>query len=205
MAPAAVSDAAANRVGSTESGAPAVPIVVPVLRTARLLLGPYTESDVPDIVRLAGAREIFDTTLSIPHPYEPAHAYGYFAFAAAEHAHGTGLHLAVRVLEDLRLIGGIGLKDIERERMEAELGYWIGVEYWNRGYATEAAAAVVRHGFAVLDLARIHAHHLARNPASGRVLERIGMGREREVRQPSPKDGELEDVVYYSMLRDDLR
>jgi len=53
-------------------------------------------------------------------------------------------------------------------------GYWMGRPYWRNGYCTEAGLAVLEYGFAVLNLNRIHAHHFKRNPASGRVLEKLG-------------------------------
>ena len=83
------------------------------------------------------------------------------------------------------------------------MGMWIGVEWWGRGYATEAARAILDHGFESLGLNRIYAHHMVRNPASGRVLEKIGMMKEGLLRQPVRKWGKFEDVVVFAILRDD--
>jgi RimJ/RimL family protein N-acetyltransferase len=92
---------------------------------------------------------------------------------------------------------------LERETGIGELGYWIGVPYWGRGYATEAAGAVVRYGFDTLALTRIAARAFCRNPASSRVLRKIGMSHEGTQRKALPKSGELLDTELYAILRDD--
>jgi ribosomal-protein-alanine N-acetyltransferase len=112
--------------------------------------------------------------------------------------------LAVRLLTTGTLIGSVGLREIDPEHRQAELGFWIGRDWWGHGYAREAAGAVLRFGFAALELNRICAHHLARNPASGRVLRAIGMQREGLLRQRVRKWEKYEDVVLYAILRADL-
>ena len=74
-------------------------------------------------------------------------------------------------------IGAIGL-EINAKDENAELGYWIGESWWGRGYCTEAARTMVDFGFSTLGLKKIHAHFMAKNPASGRVLQKIGMVKE---------------------------
>jgi len=176
----------------------------PTVRTERLVLGAFDDAEAPELQRLAGAREIADTTLMIPHPYELAHAEQFIALQRDGVAEGQELIFAIHRLADARLVGAVALREIDPIHLQAELGYWIGVPFWNQGYATEAARAVVDLGFARLGLNRIYAHHMARNPASGRVLERIGMQREGVLRQRVRKWGQFEDVVIYSVLRDDL-
>ena len=68
--------------------------------------------------------------------------------------------------DDEVLVGAVGLR-LKREHDRAELGYWIGVPYWGRGYATEAAAAVVGYAFETLGLHRVFASHYTKNAASG--------------------------------------
>jgi RimJ/RimL family protein N-acetyltransferase len=88
---------------------------------------------------------------------------------------GKGLALAIERREDQQLLGTVGFKGIDRTSAQAELGFWIGVEYWGRGYATEAALALLSYGFGTLGLNRVYDHHMVRNPASGRELAKIGM------------------------------
>jgi RimJ/RimL family protein N-acetyltransferase len=177
----------------------------PTLRTARLILGEFTLRDAADIQRLAGAREIADTTLAIPHPYELNHALAWIEQQQQETAAGPSCTFAVRLPPDGALIGSVGLRDIDLEHRQAELGFWIGHDWWGQGYAREAAGAVLRFGFETLGLNRICAHHMARNPASGRVLLAIGMQREGVLRQRVRKWGKYEDVVLYAILRADLK
>jgi RimJ/RimL family protein N-acetyltransferase len=171
------------------------------IETARLILRPFTLSDVPSVQRLAGSREIADTTLLIPHPYSEEHARAFIIAQQEAGIQGKGFVYAVELKELRQLIGSIGFKDVEVEHAQAEMGFWIGVEYWRHGYATEAARALVRHGFENLGLNRICAHHMVRNPASGRVLEKTGMHREGVLRQRIRKWGVFEDVVALAILR----
>jgi [ribosomal protein S5]-alanine N-acetyltransferase len=119
---------------------------------------------------------------------------------------GTGLHLAIALRHGDRdgdtLYGGVGLR-IEREHSRAELGYWIGLPYWGKGYATEAAKALVQYGFEILGLHRIFACHFARNSASARVLQKVGMRHEGSQRAHIVKWGEFIDLEIYGMLASD--
>ena len=89
--------------------------------------------------------------------------------------------------------------------MKGELGYWIAKDFWGIGYCTEAAKAIVNYGFEQMNLNRIHAHHVARNPASGRVMQKIGMKQEGYFRQATVKWGKFEDEVLYAILREDWK
>ena len=81
----------------------------------------------------------------------------------------------------------------------------IAVPHWNLGYATEAARAVLAYGFGELGLRRIHAGHLTRNPASGRVMEKLGMEPEGVFRQHILKWAVPEDVAHRGILREEFR
>jgi ribosomal-protein-alanine N-acetyltransferase len=175
----------------------------PTLRTARLVLGAFDLEDAAELQRLAGAREIADTTLSIPHPYELDHALAWIGQQRREAVRGRATNFAVRLLQPGSLIGSVGLRDIDPEHLQAELGFWIGREWWGKGYAREAASAVIQFGFDSLGLNRIYAHHMARNPAAGRVLLGAGMQREGLLRQRVRKWGVYEDVVLYAIVRED--
>jgi RimJ/RimL family protein N-acetyltransferase len=175
----------------------------PTLRTARLVLGAFHPNDAPELQRLAGAREVADTTLAIPHPYELDHAMAWIAQQPREAVRGRATNFAIRLAHGGALIGCVGLRDIDAEHLQAELGFWIGREWWGNGYAREAASEVIRFGFDALGLNRICAHHMARNPAAGRVLLAAGMQREGLLRQRVRKWGVYEDVVLYAVLRED--
>jgi RimJ/RimL family protein N-acetyltransferase len=170
-----------------------------VIQTDRLTLTHFGEADIPELVPLIGAREVAANTLRIPHPYEEKHAREFLASVAKENE----LRLAIRLRGEGRICGGIGLHpDMQHHR--AELGYWIGVPYWGNGYATEAARAVVRHGFEQFQLNRIFASHFKDNQASGNILRKIGMKHEGCMRQAIFKWGKFIDVEMYSILREEM-
>jgi RimJ/RimL family protein N-acetyltransferase len=175
----------------------------PTLLTTRLLLDAFDLGDAAELQRLAGAREIADTTLSIPHPYELDHALAWIGQQRREAVRGRAINFAIRLRPSGPLIGSAGLRDIDPEHLQAELGFWIGLEWWRQGYAREAAAAVIQFGFESLELNRIYAHHMSRNPAAGKVLAAAGMQREGLLRQRVRKWGVYEDVVLYAIVRDD--
>ena len=166
-----------------------------MLVTPRLRLRRFTAADAPDVQRLAGAREVALNTLLIPHPYPDGAAETWIA----THAQSAELTFAI---DDGQLVGAIGLR-VEAEHARAEIGYWIGVPFWGRGYATEAAAAVVRFGFEEQSLNRIFAQVFSRNRPSARVLEKAGFRHEGTLRQHLRKWGELVDLECYGILRQD--
>ena len=171
-----------------------------LIETPRLQLRTLSEEDIPELVPLIGAREVAATTLRIPHPYEESHARAFLASVAKDNE----LRLGIRLRSDGRLCGGIGLHP-EAQHSHAELGYWIGVPYWGNGYATEAAKVVVRYGFEQIKLNRIFAHHFKHNPASGKVLAKIGMKHEGCMRQHVFKWGEFVDLELYSILLEEWK
>lgn len=170
---------------------------VPTLRTTRLVLRPLTLADAPRLQRLAGAREVALNTLTIPHPYPDGAAEEWIA-SRMQRQNGE----IAFAIDDGELVGVIGLHP-RGDDDRAEIGYWIGVPYWGRGYATEAGWEVIRYGFEQLGLNKIYAGCFSRNPASGRVLQKLGMRREGTLRQQHKKWGEYVDVEFYAILRDE--
>ena len=168
----------------------------------RLILRPFRLSDAPAVQKLAGERDIADTTMNIPHPYEDGMAEDWIAGHEPGYSEGTTATFAIVLRDNAEMIGAMGLQ-IDCSLNKAELGYWIGKPFWNRGYATEAAVAVLDFGFDDRRLNRIHAAHLARNPSSGRVMEKAGMLLEGTARQDAIKWGRYEDLVSYGILRED--
>ncbi|MCU1231751.1 MAG: acetyltransferase [Acidobacteria bacterium] len=167
-----------------------------LLTTERLVLRPLTLDDAPDVQRFASAYEIAANTLSIPHPYPPG--------AAEEWIRTREEEAFAIALREGDFVGTIGLRlKIHDDR--GELGYWIGMPYWRRGYASEAARAMMEYGFGTLHLNKITAAHFGRNPASGRVLQKLGMQYEGTRRQHHKKWDEYVDVVMYSTLRDEWK
>ena len=168
----------------------------PTLETERLRMRPYTEADIAELLPLIGTREVAATTLRIAHPYTEQDARGFFALAKEP----DKLWLAITLRSDGRQIGGIGLR-IEQQHQHAELGYWLGVEYWGKGYATEAGREMLRYGFEDLGMHRIFATHFRHNPASGRILKKLGMQYEGCQREHLRKWDQFVDSEIYGLLR----
>ncbi len=174
----------------------------PTIDTDRLRLRALEPTDAAPMYQLIRERAIAATTATIPHPYTPQMAADFIAARIAPDAEAMVVAWAVARRTDARFLGVISLT-LEPELESAEVGYWIGVPYWGQGYATEACTAIVGHGFKELSLARIHGNHLVRNGASGLVLERSGMRHEGILRRAFRKWGELEDLSYHSILREE--
>ncbi len=173
----------------------------PTLDSPRLELRKLCADDAPRIAQLAGAPEVAATTLLIPHPYSAAMATDFIALVKRDAAEAPPRQFVWGICRpDDQLMGCIGLT-FNWPHARAEVGYWIGVPYWGAGYATEALGAVLAWGFGAIGLNRIDAHHMAHNPASGRVLLKAGMSREGVVREHVRKNGLFVDGVVYSILR----
>jgi len=172
-----------------------------LIETERLVMRPWADADIPALIPLIGTREVAATTLRIPHPYTHDDAVAFLRHCREIDEEGHGARLAVLLREGQTLCGGIGLVAAPQHQ-HAELGYWLGVPYWGKGYATEASRAVVEYGFRELKLHRIFASHVPNNPASGRVLQKIGMAHEGRFRDHILKWGKFYDLEMYGMVRD---
>jgi RimJ/RimL family protein N-acetyltransferase len=139
---------------------------VPVLKTARLSLRAPLHSDVAAMVALAGDRRVAENTARIPHPYSAADAVTLLASI-----NQTGGETVFAIELDGALIGMCGL---DPRQDGAELGYWLGLPFWGRGYATEAARALIDYAFAKLGYEELSSGARVSNPASRRVLEKCG-------------------------------
>ena len=186
----------------------------PILKTERLLLRPFVMSDAAAIRGIVNNEAVASTMRSMVLPYTEEMARQWLATqgdiwksqAAAvfgicwnpqETAGDSQNHSSPL------LIGGIAL-EITKEDEKGEVGFWIDQSHWGKGVATEAAAEVVKFGFEKLRLHKIVAFHMVRNPASGRVMEKLGMRKEGMFRDHVKKSGQFEDSVAYGILASDV-
>lgn len=172
----------------------------PSLTTDRLTLRPLADHDVDALVLLAGQPSIARTTASIPHPYHESDARTFIASVQQTWTDGAGVVFAITLAEQNALIGAVGLS-CTPQHQRAELGYWVGEPYWNRGYVTEAARAVVTFGFKHFRLRRVTCHHMASNPASGAIMRKLGMQPEGILREHFVRGEQIEDLHCYGLLR----
>lgn len=138
----------------------------PNLATERLSLRRPAERDEEAIVSIVGDWEVARRLARVPHPYGRGDARFFL-----ERVVPTEWVWAITLRDEDALIGAVGLTP---EKETAELGYWLSPAHWGRGIATEAARAVVDFGFDRLGLARLTSGYFEDNPASGRVLAKLG-------------------------------
>jgi RimJ/RimL family protein N-acetyltransferase len=165
------------------------------IRTASLLLRAPELEDAGRISLLAGDYDVASMTGTIPHPYSEQMAAKWIA---AVRAGEEGLVFAV--LLDGQVIGCAGYRQLDE--LHAELGYWIGKPYWGCGYATEAAMALIEHGFEVDGLAYLTAGHFAGNPASARVIAKLGFARVETARRDCAARGDMALCPIYRLDRE---
>jgi ribosomal-protein-alanine N-acetyltransferase len=171
----------------------------PELVTGRLHLQPFTVEDAPAVARYCNDLDIARMTASIPHPYEESMALEWIAGHQPAFEQGEAAYFAVTSKKTGELTGAISIHIIKQHR-SAEVGYWIGKPFWNRGYGTEALKAVISFGFEQFELNRIFARHMTKNPASGRVMQKAGMKFEGILRESLYRFETYEDAAVYSIL-----
>ncbi len=173
---------------------------IPSINSATVTLRPFTLDDAATVQRLAGAFEIADMTLTIPHPYGDGVAESWIERHQAAYESRSGVTFAIEHRD--AVVGAVSLMSIEANH-QAELGYWIGVPYWGQGLCTAAGRLAVDFAFGEIELKRVYARVLSRNPASGRVLQKLGFVHEGSRRGHVMKWGKLEDVEDFGLMAHD--
>jgi RimJ/RimL family protein N-acetyltransferase len=144
------------------------------LVTERLILRLPRPDDAPTIRRYAGDPRIALSTAAIPHPYPEGAAEAWIAECTRQAASGEGWQLVVTGRQDDGVIGAVRLEP-ELAGGPPELGYWIALPLWGRGFATEAARRLLAFGLTAGGTDEVRCHALADNTASRRVLEKVGL------------------------------
>lgn len=142
------------------------------IRTRRLFLRPAWREDAPAIAAAIGDWEIVKNLGRAPWPYMVADAEAMIARGADPG--GASFLIFARTDGYPVLVGGIGFGRRLDPHGDAELGYWIAKAHWGRGYAEEAGRAVLELAFEGMRLPALAAGHFVDNPASGRVLRKLG-------------------------------
>jgi len=148
-------------------------VSLPTLSTERLELRPLGAADAPALFRLVNDYSVAGNLARVPFPYKQSAAESWIGSTAEQAGRGDGYHLAIT--QNGVLIGCVGLTLNRSDAGEAELGYWIGARFWGRGFAREAARALLDWGFDTLGVDRIVASALTDNLASQAVLRALGM------------------------------
>jgi [ribosomal protein S5]-alanine N-acetyltransferase len=160
----------------------------------------WKSTDKISLIRHANNRKISRNLRDrFPYPYTGADADAFLALAIIPQSRDFMYAIDVRG----EAVGGIGVhprKDVERH--SAEIGYWLGEDFWGRGIASAAVRKLSQHALREPDLYRIFATVFASNPASARVLEKAGFVREGLLSRAVLKNGVLMDAALYAITRD---
>lgn len=173
---------------------------LPTLETERLVLRPPVDADAAAFHGVCDDAELSRNVEGVPHPYPDGMALEWIREQRAQLKRGEGGALAITLREGGEVIGDVTLR-VNAQNHRAELGYILGREHRGRGYATEAAGAMVRCAFEQLGLRRLVALTDVRNEASCRVLEKLGFTREARLRENTLCEGVFEDDWQYALLR----
>ena len=190
----------------------------PPLQSPRLLVMTELKIKVRDGVHLSGIRrtdkaallehlnskDVYNTTLTIPHPYLEANA-DWWIEKRIEHTSRLSKEVSFAIRDtDSKLIGVVSADNLELGATHrAEIGYWLAKAYWGQGIMTDAVRAFVEYAFNELELVRLTAHVFELNIGSARVLEKNGFKLEGRFRKHFQKDGKLLDARLYGLLKDD--
>jgi RimJ/RimL family protein N-acetyltransferase len=172
----------------------------PTLETQRLILRVPTLDIAKDVQILADDKDVTKNLSQLPYPYSLDNAKAFInrcgkAFFKDDGEKNFGIFLK----DSGELIGMCGL-DLSTKHNHATLGYWLGKEFWGKGYATEAAKRLVTYGFEELGLYRIACGHFHTNPASGHVMKKAGFIHEGTRRGHFKKDDVYLDVLDFGIL-----
>ncbi len=162
-----------------------------------ITLRSFRKTDADLIVPLANNRNVSRNLRDgFPHPYTRKDAVFFIGMCLEKY---KNLYLAIEYKN--QYVGNISLTPCQDVyRRSAEIGYFIGEPYWNKGIATAAVKLMVAYGFEQLNLVRIHTGIFEFNPASGKVLEKCGFQKEGIFRKSVTKEGKLWDEVRYALI-----
>ena len=184
--------------------APMPTLPTPTLHTERLRLRPFDDADAEALFALHSNAHVLRYWDSPPWT-DPARADRFVAACREMAEQGSGARLAMDRASDGAFLGWCSLSRWNPDYRSASLGYCLDDAAWGHGYATEAARALLGWAYDTLDLNRVQAEVDTRNPASARVLEKLGFVREGTLREDCIVDGEVSDSWVYGLLRREWR
>jgi ribosomal-protein-alanine N-acetyltransferase len=174
------------------------------IETERLKMGNISNKDVPKIIEYAGNKKVAERTLEIPHPYLKEHALFWINSIKEGLETKTKYTFGLRLKNSTELMGAMGLI-LNTKFNRATLGYWVAEPFWNKGYATEAAQAIIKFGFDELQLNKIYATHVMENPASGKVMMKCGMIKEGELKDHAKRDNKYFSLLQYRLTHNEYK
>ena len=177
---------------------------LPTLAGGRVRLRWLEEDDVDDLLRIFGNAEVM-RYWSSPPLADRAAAVSLLAEIRELFARHTLYQWGVTLPDDGPVIGTCTLTSFHAESGRSEIGFALGREHWGRGYMSDALAALLDYAFGPLDLRRLEADVDPRNGPSLRLLERVGFRREGLLRERWITNGEVQDSLFFGLLRRECR
>ena len=178
-------------------------LTTPTLTTDRLVLRPVADGDADALWAMHSSAHVLRYWDSPPWT-DRARADVFVARSRAMAEEATGVRVVIERVADGAFLGWCALSRWNPDFRSAALGYCLDEPAWGQGYATEAARALIGWALATLDLNRVQAECDTRNPASARVLEKLGFRREGTLREDCVVDGVVSDSWVYGLLRREL-
>ncbi|WP_088049285.1 GNAT family N-acetyltransferase [Virgibacillus dakarensis] len=169
------------------------------ITTKRLVLRLFQKSDAVTVTKLCNNYNIYKSTLHLPYPYCIEDALSWMEHHRDNFNANKLYEFAITDKETGELYGAIALSNNQKFN-HGEIAYWVGEEFWGNGHATEAAQAILKFAFDVKQYHKIFARYFHSNPASGRVLQKLGMKQEGILIDHVRKENRYEDLVYYGII-----
>ena len=169
------------------------------ITTSRLHLRPYTLEDAPRVCELCNNYNIYKSTLTLPYPYPIESALQWIPTHDEGFAADTRYEFAIADKQTNELFGAISLSN-NKAHKNGEIAYWVGEEYWGKGYASEALQGIIDFAFNEKGYHRVWGRFFAGNPASGKVMIKAGMREEGMQHGHVLKEGNFLDLVLYGIV-----
>ncbi|WP_261134810.1 GNAT family N-acetyltransferase [Bacillus sp. Marseille-Q3570] len=169
------------------------------LITERLVLRLFQNSDADAVTTLCNNYNIFKNTLYLPYPYSKEDALSWIEHHLDNFNDNKSYEFAITDKGSGKLYGAIALTNNQKFN-NGEIAYWIGEEFWGNGYATEAAQAIIQFAFDEKQYHKIFARYFNSNPASGRVMQKLGMKEEGVLIDHVRKEDHYVDLVYCGII-----
>lgn len=162
-----------------------------------IAIRPIEQSDIERIALLVNDRDIAKTTSRLPYPYTISDAKKWFDYISR-----TESEHSFAIADKKTFLGVIGLVH-EPEHQRAELGYWLGKQYWNQGITSIAVEMMLGYAFQILKVNKVYAYVYGENTASQKVLNKNGFKLEGNLKQHTVRMGMIHDLMIFGLLRED--
>ncbi|MDG4850674.1 GNAT family N-acetyltransferase [Peribacillus frigoritolerans] len=169
------------------------------ITTKRLVLRIFQKSDAVAVTKLCNNYNIYKNTLYLPYPYTIEDALSWIEHHLDNFYANKSYEFAITDKESGKLYGAIALSNNQKFN-NGEIAYWIGKKFWGNGYATEAAQAILHFAFEEKQYHKVFARYFNSNPASGRVMQKLGLKKEGILIDHVRKENRFEDLVYYGII-----